>query len=269
LSRSGEQHCSSNQPAFVTLFICRAVVGFRICYWQTHSHLSVPDSLSVFSKKWSDWLFLLSTLSYFSPPECSTSAPILYSAIQTWARLILTTFLLRISLYIATRMEFVANHPTLSVLTRSLLDCINGGFYYSGALDQAKAATTLDLRLLPTRKFRVGMYSQEDATCSICFTEYEEGEMLRVLYCRHHAHQQCLDQWLIKSGTCHLCRARADQKPTKGRRRARSENNESCGTNSGAVTSVDRAQTSNYDQLRENGVEIAAPHNATVELELV
>ena len=43
--------------------------------------------------------------------------------------------------------------------------------------------------------------------CSICLCEYEEGQMIRMLPCRHGFHQKCVDQWLASHTTCCVCRA--------------------------------------------------------------
>ena len=41
--------------------------------------------------------------------------------------------------------------------------------------------------------------------CVICMIEFENGDMLRCLPCVHTFHEQCIDQWLIKSLTCPSC----------------------------------------------------------------
>ncbi|KAI8893725.1 hypothetical protein BC833DRAFT_652664 [Globomyces pollinis-pini] len=46
---------------------------------------------------------------------------------------------------------------------------------------------------------------EEDATCTICLSEYEEGENLRQLGCKHHFHKDCIDEWLHLNGKCPLC----------------------------------------------------------------
>ncbi|KAI8893730.1 hypothetical protein BC833DRAFT_624601 [Globomyces pollinis-pini] len=45
----------------------------------------------------------------------------------------------------------------------------------------------------------------DDAVCSICLSEYEEGEFLRQLGCKHHFHKDCIDEWLHRNGKCPLC----------------------------------------------------------------
>lgn len=44
-----------------------------------------------------------------------------------------------------------------------------------------------------------------DATCAICLQSYEHKGRLRVLPCRHHFHQSCVDEWFRIQATCPLC----------------------------------------------------------------
>ncbi|KAG8055515.1 hypothetical protein GUJ93_ZPchr0001g31097 [Zizania palustris] len=47
-----------------------------------------------------------------------------------------------------------------------------------------------------------------DAMCSICLSEYTDGEMLRVMPdCRHRFHVMCLDAWLRRNASCPVCRS--------------------------------------------------------------
>ncbi|XP_010255537.1 PREDICTED: RING-H2 finger protein ATL39-like [Nelumbo nucifera] len=61
---------------------------------------------------------------------------------------------------------------------------------------------------IPTMKFsREAFSSIEDAQCSICLSEYEEKEILRIMpNCSHNFHLACIDQWLQKQSTCPICR---------------------------------------------------------------
>ncbi|KAI9336018.1 hypothetical protein DFJ73DRAFT_850983 [Zopfochytrium polystomum] len=53
-------------------------------------------------------------------------------------------------------------------------------------------------------------------TCAICVSDFEAGEMLKRLPCRHVFHSECIDPWLLgvarpmrKStmhATCPLCK---------------------------------------------------------------
>eukprot|EP00624_Nannochloropsis_granulata_P006140 evm.model.NODE_44504_length_16067_cov_12.423352.4 len=44
-----------------------------------------------------------------------------------------------------------------------------------------------------------------DKHCSICLADYEEGETLCVLPCRHSYHDDCLDHWITAHSKCPLC----------------------------------------------------------------
>ena len=48
---SGEK-CSNDLQALSSLFFCRAVIGLRIAYWQTHSDTPTPSCHEVFVKNW-------------------------------------------------------------------------------------------------------------------------------------------------------------------------------------------------------------------------
>ncbi|KAF2432819.1 hypothetical protein EJ08DRAFT_658813 [Tothia fuscella] len=51
--------------------------------------------------------------------------------------------------------------------------------------------------------------SNEDNSlgCSICTEDFERGQDVRVLPCKHSFHPACIDPWLLNvSGTCPLCR---------------------------------------------------------------
>jgi len=60
-----------------------------------------------------------------------------------------------------------------------------------------------------------GRAAEPDAMCSICLSEYRDGEMLRVMpECRHGFHVACLDSWLRRSGSCPVCRSSPIPTPT-------------------------------------------------------
>lgn len=43
--------------------------------------------------------------------------------------------------------------------------------------------------------------------CAVCLSEFESGEMLRLLpACDHVFHKDCIDMWLFSHTTCPLCR---------------------------------------------------------------
>ncbi|XP_028796750.1 NEP1-interacting protein-like 2 [Neltuma alba] len=46
-----------------------------------------------------------------------------------------------------------------------------------------------------------------ESCCSICFQEFEDGDVIRMLpKCDHMFHFHCIDKWLIRQGSCPMCR---------------------------------------------------------------
>lgn len=47
----------------------------------------------------------------------------------------------------------------------------------------------------------------DNAICPICFEGFENGEVLRILPCKHRFHAKCVDPWLLNSSShCPMCR---------------------------------------------------------------
>jgi len=57
----------------------------------------------------------------------------------------------------------------------------------------------------PVQQFKQGCMPAENALCSICLNDYEEGDELRRLPCTHLFHSPCIDRWLSNHLTCPLC----------------------------------------------------------------
>ncbi|XP_053284532.1 E3 ubiquitin-protein ligase RLIM [Pleuronectes platessa] len=69
--------------------------------------------------------------------------------------------------------------------------------------DQPQGLTKEQIDNLSMRNF-----GETDAlkTCSVCITEYAEGNKLRKLPCSHEYHVHCIDRWLSENSTCPICR---------------------------------------------------------------
>lgn len=58
--------------------------------------------------------------------------------------------------------------------------------------------------------------------CTICLSEYEPGDEVRVLPCKHHFHKSCVDQWLVSfDKSCPQCRMDVDASQRSSRDRQR------------------------------------------------
>ena len=81
--------------------------------------------------------------------------------------------------------------------------------YAKVSSDAAAATNAHDSVLLPL------LISSEDASCTICLSEYEVGEEIRRLPCMHHFHRKCVDEWLLINKNCPLCVQPIEQ-PSEG-----------------------------------------------------
>ncbi|GAA0152641.1 hypothetical protein LIER_11070 [Lithospermum erythrorhizon] len=82
----------------------------------------------------------------------------------------------------------------------------------TGAEEQKQSSFgNLDkLELIPTMVFSPGMRlgGTEAVECTICLTEFVEGDVIRVMErCSHGFHVQCIQQWLFSHFNCPTCRA--------------------------------------------------------------
>ncbi|KAK9715380.1 hypothetical protein RND81_06G161300 [Saponaria officinalis] len=63
------------------------------------------------------------------------------------------------------------------------------------------------IELLPSFRFSSLRGAKHGLQCSVCLTEFEEIEILRLLpKCKHGFHMECIDQWLKIHSSCPLCR---------------------------------------------------------------
>lgn len=62
---------------------------------------------------------------------------------------------------------------------------------------------------IPIHKYEMGKGSN-GRECSICLSEFEEGDELRTLpQCMHSFHVACIDMWLYSHPNCPMCRTNA------------------------------------------------------------
>ncbi|XP_061367417.1 E3 ubiquitin-protein ligase ATL42-like [Gastrolobium bilobum] len=67
------------------------------------------------------------------------------------------------------------------------------------------------IETLPFFKFSSLKGSKEGLECTVCLSEFEDIEILRLLpKCQHAFHVNCIDKWLENHSTCPLCRYRVE-----------------------------------------------------------
>ncbi|KAG0272407.1 hypothetical protein BGZ95_011854 [Linnemannia exigua] len=82
--------------------------------------------------------------------------------------------------------------------TTTTQEAIDNAGFHVGQFDDA----TKGMRGFPT----LG----DGSKCLVCMSDYEEGEDMRALTCKHGFHQECIDKWLTTGANkCPVCRAAA------------------------------------------------------------
>ncbi|KAI4322339.1 hypothetical protein L6164_022044 [Bauhinia variegata] len=67
------------------------------------------------------------------------------------------------------------------------------------------------IQSLPVFKYHSDVKQRQqqlELDCAICLSEFQEGEILKVIpYCEHVFHPECIDMWLASHVTCPVCRS--------------------------------------------------------------
>lgn len=102
-------------------------------------------------------------------------------------------------------------HTVAAVVSPRVLDDTGtgpggtGGWSVSTGLDQATLETYP--KLVYSGRQSLPQPAQSDPSCSICLSDYKDGEVLRLLPdCRHVFHATCIDAWLRLHASCPMCR---------------------------------------------------------------
>ncbi|CAL0321252.1 unnamed protein product [Lupinus luteus] len=100
---------------------------------------------------------------------------------------------------ICARVRLNASRRSFPVAARSNLSMMERGYH---GLECAAVAK------FPKKKYSDKFFSDaENTQCSICLSEYQGDDVLRILpYCGHSFHVSCIDIWLQQNSTCPVCR---------------------------------------------------------------
>ena len=78
---------------------------------------------------------------------------------------------------------------------------------------QHRPASTNALKALETLMYEKGSTEVTEGTCAICQDDYECGQELSRLPCKHDFHSACVLPWLKKVNTCPSCRHELEAAP--------------------------------------------------------
>jgi len=82
---------------------------------------------------------------------------------------------------------------------------------YSGGFGVPPADEAALAHITRTSTYRGTRPGEPPGQCSVCLGDFEIGDSLRMLQCRHEFHMACVDQWLAQSGQCPICKQRVGQ----------------------------------------------------------
>lgn len=110
-----------------------------------------------------------------------------------------------VALYHCIVVCWCTRHPTIQTPRQTTQR------FVSEDVGTPSSTNTSTAHLIPAHKYQKGMgLVGEDATCAVCFSEFEEGEELRILPgCMHSFHVPCIDMWLYSHRSCPICRSDA------------------------------------------------------------
>merc|ERR1719291_1295126 len=47
--------------------------------------------------------------------------------------------------------------------------------------------------------------NEEQSSCAVCLSDFQQADLLRQLPCGHSFHRACIDKWLKRNQVCPLC----------------------------------------------------------------
>ena len=66
-----------------------------------------------------------------------------------------------------------------------------------------------ELPVLTFSEHRSACAGETTEECPICFSSFDQADLLRKLDCGHPFHQPCIDHWLKYRSTCPVCKLKA------------------------------------------------------------
>jgi len=79
-----------------------------------------------------------------------------------------------------------------------------GEFFHAAGMEEKRTVPQSLVDQLPCRTWQGGCSERE---CSVCLSQFEAGDRVRTLPCKHEFHSSCIDRWLLSMNrTCPCCR---------------------------------------------------------------
>ncbi|CAL9230670.1 unnamed protein product [Arabidopsis halleri] len=162
---------------------------------------------NIYCPQWCYLIFPPPPPSFFLDDDSSSSSSSSFSPLLIALIGILTSAFILVSYYTLISKYCHRHHQTSSSET---LNHNSDGFFSSTQRTSATGDGLNDsmIKSITVYKFKKGDGFVDGSDCSVCLSEFEENESLRLLpKCNHAFHLPCIDTWLKSHSNCPLCRA--------------------------------------------------------------
>jgi hypothetical protein len=152
---------------------------------------------------------MLGAIWYFNRTECNEAPDyqrlMFFVNILFWISLCKYLMIVLVWITLFCMLRVCPNHPYVVRLIGSMTQPFTDGVR---AVEPGVTADQLGMFpvfKLPQPEGSPDHIAVEDRECAICLCPYEDEQPIKRLFCRHHYHSPCIDQWLSTKSTCPLC----------------------------------------------------------------
>jgi hypothetical protein len=152
---------------------------------------------------------MLGAIWYLNQTECNEASDyqllMYFVNILFWISICKYVLIMLVWIILFCMMRLCPNHPVVVRLFGSMAQPFADSVRTFEAGLTAEQLSMFPSFKLPQPEGSPNFISVEDRECAICLCPYEDDQPLKRLFCRHHYHSACIDQWLSTKSTCPLC----------------------------------------------------------------
>ena len=152
---------------------------------------------------------MLGAIWYFNRTECN-EAPnyqrlMYFVNILFWISISKYMLIALIWMILFCMVRVCPNHPFVMRLFGSMAQPFTDGVRAVEPGLTAEQLSMFPVFKMPQPEGGPDYIAAEDRECAVCLCPYEDEQPIKRLFCRHHYHSACIDQWLSNKSTCPLC----------------------------------------------------------------
>lgn len=152
---------------------------------------------------------MLGAIWYFNRIECNEAPDyqrlMFFVNILFWISISKYLIIVLVWITLFCMLRVCPNHPYVVRLIGSMTQPFTDGAHSVEPGVTAAQLAMFPVFKLPQPEGSPDHVALEDRECAICLCPYEDEQPIKRLFCRHHYHSSCIDQWLSTKSTCPLC----------------------------------------------------------------